>query len=296
MPLIKSKSKKAFEKNVETEMKSNPDPKDKAQNLAIAYSVKRKAAAKKYAQGGNVSASNEKRSMPDDSFNDSKSVGKNSGNKPPYQDQWTDSPTVRQAQKPSITALSQPKIVGGDTFSVRNRTQRDENNNQIDSFYPESSAQPRQRYNEDGPNRQGPESRDLNLKMMANGGAIKYTDKPDTGYGKIIFKAEGGEIEHPDSIAAAIMAKKAYMKNGRYEHPEDEMLKEGEVDIDDNGKEIPNAYYSRDREVLDNDIDSDMEGVSQPKDSNRHGDEIDSDIHDMVSKIRAKMSAKRMFR
>jgi hypothetical protein len=50
MPLIKSKSKKAFSKNVETEMKAHPgDPK---KDLAIAYSVKRKA--KKKASGGTV--------------------------------------------------------------------------------------------------------------------------------------------------------------------------------------------------------------------------------------------------
>jgi hypothetical protein len=55
MPLIKSKSKKAFEKNVATEMRANPGPENRAQNLAIAYSVKRKAAhKKKMAKGGNV--------------------------------------------------------------------------------------------------------------------------------------------------------------------------------------------------------------------------------------------------
>jgi hypothetical protein len=51
MPLIKSPSKKAFKKNVETEMKANPSPKDRKQNLAIAYAVKRRNMAK----GGSVS-------------------------------------------------------------------------------------------------------------------------------------------------------------------------------------------------------------------------------------------------
>jgi hypothetical protein len=54
MPLIQSKSKKALKKNIETEMKANPDSKDRAQNLAIAYSVQRKNAAKKMARGGPV--------------------------------------------------------------------------------------------------------------------------------------------------------------------------------------------------------------------------------------------------
>jgi len=44
MPLIKSKSKKAFQKNVEAEIKAGKPPK---QAVAIAYSVKRRAGKKK---------------------------------------------------------------------------------------------------------------------------------------------------------------------------------------------------------------------------------------------------------
>lgn len=44
MPLVKSKSKKAFKKNVETEIKAGKPPK---QAVAIAYAVKRKAGKKK---------------------------------------------------------------------------------------------------------------------------------------------------------------------------------------------------------------------------------------------------------
>lgn len=43
MPLVKSKSKKAFGKNVAAEMNSG---KSQKQSLAIAYSVKRKAKKK----------------------------------------------------------------------------------------------------------------------------------------------------------------------------------------------------------------------------------------------------------
>lgn len=53
MPLIKSSSKKAFQKNVETEMDANPGKENKAKNLAIAYSVQRKN-KKKMAIGGAV--------------------------------------------------------------------------------------------------------------------------------------------------------------------------------------------------------------------------------------------------
>jgi hypothetical protein len=54
MPLIKSSSKKALTKNIETEMKANPEPEKHAQNLAIAFSVQRKNKAKKMADGGEV--------------------------------------------------------------------------------------------------------------------------------------------------------------------------------------------------------------------------------------------------
>jgi len=51
MPLIKSKSKKAVSKNIETEMDAGK-PKD--QSIAIALNVQRKAKAKKMASGGMV--------------------------------------------------------------------------------------------------------------------------------------------------------------------------------------------------------------------------------------------------
>lgn len=44
MPLVKSKSEKAFAKNVKAEIKAG---KPQAQAVAIAYQVKRKAATKK---------------------------------------------------------------------------------------------------------------------------------------------------------------------------------------------------------------------------------------------------------
>jgi hypothetical protein len=50
MPLIKSKSKKAFEKNISTEVRSGKPVK---QAVAIAYSVKRSA---KKAEGGSLKA------------------------------------------------------------------------------------------------------------------------------------------------------------------------------------------------------------------------------------------------
>jgi hypothetical protein len=60
MPLIKKSSKKAFEKNVKTEMEANPGKENRAQNLAIAYSTQRAARAKGKAQGGEIRQHNPK--------------------------------------------------------------------------------------------------------------------------------------------------------------------------------------------------------------------------------------------
>lgn len=117
--------------------------------------------------------------------------------------------------------------------------------------------------------------------------------RPDRGYGAIIVKrkeAEGGEIspedeemdEHHSSIAAAIMAKRRKMAEG------------GSVNIDSNAEEQPNDYYSQNQAALKENYDSDMDGVSQPMDSNEHGHELsDEDAHDMVSAIRRKMKSMR---
>lgn len=121
---MKSKSPKAFSHNVKAEMEAG---KPQKQSLAIAYSVKRKAPKKKMAEGGSVSAKTEKRPMPDEMHDDSEMVRKNSGDKAAKDDSWTSDVTVKQAQKPSMTKLSQPrmaKITG--PFSVRSRDMHDE--------------------------------------------------------------------------------------------------------------------------------------------------------------------------
>ena len=388
MPLIKSKSKKAFEKNVETEMRANPSPKDRAQNLAIAYSVKRKAAKKKMAEGGAVkdeSAKTEKRPMPDEAHNDSEQESKNSGNKAPKNDDWGSTITLKQAQKPSITKLSQPKIVGSDAFSVRSRDMQDDEADLEMSEKPNEGPehQPLARDDEEGPNRQGPKVHPMKMmakggpvmqpkdsgiqekervdesdlmddeapsedealsaaegddeidqdasnpnaldmedehstgrKPYASGGNVDETDselssRPDKGYGAIIYKpgkAEGGMIDsdeveedHHDSIAAAIMAKTDRMRGGSDsdEDAQMRMAEGGEVDLDLNAEEQPNGYYGRNEDdTLKENYDSDMDGISQPQDSNEHADTREADeenLHDMVSKIRAKMNMRRQF-
>lgn len=421
MPLIKSKSQKAFSKNVEQEMKSGR-PQDQA--LAISYSVQRKAKRKKMAEGGavNESAATERRPMPDERDKDSKMISRNSGNKAPNEDSWSDDPTVRQAQRPSQTKLSRPKLVGSDAFSVRYKDEIDADLDRMNSEPPETDRaqppkkydemgakrqgpdvpdmehqhnnkraayekeverqysedmananmkkvqslarggpvmepkdegmelmerndesdmqsrlspgkhgeQPKSEYDEEGAGRQGPDTPSLHMKRMAKGGPIEpteedYTNKPDKGYGAIIFRAEGGEVDHDidvdemederhSSIAAAIMAKKERQMRLDSDSDEDQMVmmadggilshdsiysdESDQADISRNADEDANEEDQLSFNALRKENYNESEGLRQmdsPMDSNEHGDEIDSDRHDMVSKIRSKMKRQRQF-
>ncbi len=165
-------------------------------------------------------------------------------------------------------------------------------------------------------------------KKMAKGGELNnttYTNRPDKGYGAIIFKAKGGEVnnktvytDRPDngygaiifkakggSVSEAVMHKRRMLAEGgdvtpRYEHEDDIGLADSMVDIDDNAKEIPNQYYPRNEDqVLKENYDEDMMDMSQPLDSNEIGDQAEDDTedkHDMISQIRSKMRQKRQLK
>lgn len=128
------------------------------------------------------------------------------------------------------------------------------------------------------------------MQMLADGGmAHEMDDQP----------SEEAEIERHASIAAAIMAKRDAARQDAGSPTEDKatmMAEGGQVDLDMNSEEQPNKYYSRNQAILKENYDSDMEDVTQPKDSNETGDARESeqsDKKDMVSAIRSKMAAKR---
>lgn len=162
MPLIKSSSKKAVGENLEREMDSG---KPRKQALAIALDTQRRMRRKKMAKGGSVndeSAKYERRPMPENTYNDSHSVSRNSGNKPLKNSSWTDNSTVEQAQRPSPTKLSQPPQLGSDAYSSRAKSRVRDSLDRIDSEYPESDrAQPPKSYDELDPKRQGPKLSDM---------------------------------------------------------------------------------------------------------------------------------------
>lgn len=325
MPLKHGKSQKAFVSNIKAEMHAGkPQP----QALAIAYSVKRKAAKKKMAEGGPVSAKAEKRPMPEERDNGSMDIAQNKGDKPAKQDNWLDQPTVKQAQQPERPGklpIKHPKIMKGGTFTTKLRDQEDDL--EMHDAPASPMEQPAKEYDEEGPDRQGPKVAALEMKKMAQGGVAMEMGKgpeedevehpeglesdndmkgpPEKEFMAGHF-AEGGmlhdeiEEEHHDSIASAIMARKDREKamhgadsDSDIEH---NLAEGGQVDLEENSMEQPNDYYSRNKAALKENYDSDLEDVAQPMYSNEHGHELsDEDAHDMISSIRRKIAQKRQF-
>lgn len=242
-------------------------------DIAVAYAIKKKN--KKMAKGGVIKG--EPLPMPEQVENDAKQVSQNAGKKMPMQADWTDSPTMAQAQKPSKVPLSKPKLVGSDSFSVR---------------YRDEVGQEFQDPN--GYKKQPPESMD---EMQAAKPGPMVSDMQKQHNNKMKAYAEGGEIspndeiedEHYGSIAAAIMAKKAAKA--------DMMMADGGlVDIDSNNEEQPNAFYKQNQAVLKENYDSDMDGISEPQDSKGDEEEMmeESDL-DKIGRIR-QMMAKKQFK
>jgi hypothetical protein len=184
---MKSPSKKAFKHNIEAEMNAHPAPEDRKRNIAIAYAVQRKAKNKrKMAEGGSISASNEKRPMPDNRYDDSKMVSQNSGNKAPKNDQWLDQPTVQQAKANDsrrVLPIKRPKMVPSNAFSTR--LYDEEGRLQESAGVNEGpQIQPPKHDDEEGADRQGPKVSDMedehstHRKPYAKGGQIDDMDHP----------------------------------------------------------------------------------------------------------------------
>lgn len=216
---MKGKSPKAFEHNVKAEMHAGkPQP----QALAIAYSVKRrnKKPMKKasggsvqsgssdmnYAEGGNVSVKNEKRPMPSDLHNDSKMASQNRGNKPPKNDQWTDNPTIKQAQDNNsrrVMPIKHPKMVPQSGYTTR---LRDEEDDLQSSASPGAyDQQPPAHDNEEGPDRQGPSVRDMAPEHSTH--SAPYVKEIEDQYAQDMAEADmkrsqsyarGGQVESSD--------------------------------------------------------------------------------------------------
>jgi hypothetical protein len=140
-----------------------------------------KAPKRKYAEGGEINAKNERRPMPDNTYDDAKMASQNRGNKPAKNDNWLDQPTVEQAQRPSRTPLKHPKMVPQSVYSVRLRDEEDDLQSSAGTNEG-PQRQPPEHDNEEGPDRQGPKVRDMedehstHRKPYAKGGEVEQSD------------------------------------------------------------------------------------------------------------------------
>lgn len=276
MPLIQSKSKKAFQKNVEAEMDAHPGKERRAQNLAIAYNIKRKNAKKKMARGGEINARDEqkadidnarderdlqmladggeitakgeKRPMLEDEYNDRSDISMNRSQKSLGKSDWTDDTYSDQASR---------------SFSKSQR--------EMDSdFVSDHEAKADNAY----------DSEEMDMEKESSSDPLDidvhhYEDIEDAKY------AKGGMIHE-------IMAKrraKAYAEGG-------------EVDLEANSEEAPHYGYKQNLEAYMKEQYDDRQISHQPEDSNESGDEREEESEnehdaDIVSSIRRKMKSKR---
>ncbi len=306
MPLIKRGNKKALEHNIKAEINAHPDK--RKQDLAIAFSVQRKAKAKKMADGGEISAANEKRSMPNDLYDDQKQA-KMDNQKPIKDGQWVDAPQDRQAQRgPKFEKLKHPKMVAQNAYSVKMRGYEDDLVEHAKPTSPDEELPQRLakggEINEDVSmhdaemdNQQDPEGLESDNDEMSPEMA-EYMSKRMPAFAKggmareEDMQPEDEEMEeHHDSIAAAIMARK--------KRAEGMLLADGGmVDLDENEMEEPNQEYGLEHAALKENYDEPLRSMQQPEDSNEHGDMREDDEEnkmDMISKLRSKIRSKRQF-
>jgi len=135
----------------------------------------------KYADGGEISAKDEKRPNPNDLYNDAKQAHQSEARKPLKNSDWTDNPTVKQAQANNsrkVMPISRPKMVPTNAFSTKLYNQE----GQLEDSMPPSSPkdQPDQDYNEMGAKRQGPKVPDM--ARQHNNGKAPYKEEIEDQY------------------------------------------------------------------------------------------------------------------
>jgi hypothetical protein len=169
------------------------------------------------AEGGKVSASNERRPMPDNKYNDSPEVAHNKAKKALIDSDWTDNPTVKQAQKNNgreVKPIKYPRMVPSDAFSTR---LRDEEDHLMESKSPGPyGEQPPEHDNEMSPKRQGPSVRDMADEHSTHRKPYKM------------------EVEHDDTMdeAEEDMKRSKYAKGGQIEESDEHHPMDGKYEDD----------------------------------------------------------------
>lgn len=285
MPLIKSPKKAAVGKNIETEMEAG---KPQKQSIAIALSTQKAAKSKKkMALGGPVEGPTH-----------TQAFDRNPGTPAPKPDNMkvpeSESMANHFAEGGSVDHAKMAQhhmdtarhyMRGGDV------TTADQHYKMADQHRAASTAAPEAEYADGGPVKPKQTSGGDYQAGMPGSPGQKFTKYVQDLMGGTEDapkkKAEGGMIgsDKPTSIAGAIMSRK-------------KMADGGMVDLEANAEEDGNEADELNMEALGKENYSEESGLvdlTSPEDSNEHSDEISSDSHDMVSKLRARMKARRGF-
>lgn len=317
MPLMHGKSKKAFSKNVKTEMEAG---KPQKQALAIAYSVKRKpkkmagggttrpdggfgtvtvyeaggGKIKKMADGGPVSAKTEKRPMPETKANDAHEIARNAAKHALVQDGWTDQPTLPQARKGmKTTPIKHPSMAQSPIIKAK---LRDEEDHLETSAGVNNGPQEQPPHDDDelGPDRSGPKVPDMQREH--NNGRKPY--------------AKGGMTRKDHGIEEKERHEEADMEEslGPSEDEGDEMaMSDDELDQKRNGNRVPDmedehsthrAPYAGGGEIGDDEANMDHEEEMNPAHSHYSADDsesapMDEEMEEHHASITAAIMAKR---
>jgi len=127
-------------------------------------------------------------------------------------------------------------------------------------------------------------SNPLDMERQHNNGRSAYADG-----GRVQLDPLADADDADDSISGAVMRRRKMMAKGG-------IIEDGMVDIQENGCEMPahlSPYDHDNEEAILKELYDDSQISDQPRNSNEHGDDIDSDKHDMVEQIRRKIMYKR---
>lgn len=274
MPLIKGKSKKAFEHNIKAEMHAGK-PQD--QSLAIAYNIKKRNARKKMAEGGMAK-------------DDQKTIGEIIG--------YPGSDKKKKMAHGGLITAKEEKRASADSeekdpihmheqdsdFKHERRADADDASDSRDEEMLDSHSTMHSQEEDFKSERRTniDDAGDDRDEQMLDGHPSRHEQELRAAG----FMPDADESsEKPHSIAEAIMRRR-------------KMAAGGMVDIDENGQESsanPNTYDDQNEEAALKELYDDEQLDPQPRDSNLHGDVLsDEDAHDMVESIRRKLRLKRM--
>lgn len=283
MPLKQSPSKKAFSKNVKMEMHAGK-PQD--QSLAIAYSIKRKNARKKMADGGDVS---EEKPLKIELMED-QSEKRPLIIEPADEDEMSASDSAMKRRKMAYGGKAE------DTNEPSVPMRKADNMRLPEDDYMSEEMAPGGMSDMEESDKRLPEDEYMSeyatgRRPMAYGGKAEDTNEPGVPVRKPddmrLPKDEymDDQFDDADSVYPMSLSEEAMHRR--------KMADGGSVDLDENAQEEPNNEDDMSFEALKKENyseDAGLDHMDSPVDSNLRGHDLpDEDSHDMVDQMRSKV-------